>query len=145
MSNNGESFTQDEFTVFDLASIPNPHFFRLVAEMNGGLLYLASPYSSEGRVTATIRRNRLAETIAFTEKLLDGGVWVFSPIAYGSSFEDRGYNHDSEWWMRRDFEFFKRCDALGVFCLEGWEKSPGVNKEIEWALTMNKRVIMLNG
>lgn len=145
MSGNGVSYAQDEFPIFDLTSIPGPHFFRLIAEMSGGLLYLASPYSSKGRVTSSVRRGRQAKTIAFTEKLLDGGVWVFSPIAYGSSFEDRGYNHDEKWWMRRDFEFFKRCDVLGVYCLEGWEKSPGVNKEIDWALTTNKRVLMLNG
>lgn len=145
MESNGVSYSQNEFSVFDLGSIPGPDFLRLIAEMKGGLLYLASPYSNKGKAPAGLRRKRLEETIAFTDKLLDAGLWAFSPIAYGSSFEDRGFNHDNSWWMRRDFEFFKRCDVLGVYCLEGWDKSPGVSKEIDWALATNKRVIMING
>lgn len=144
MSANGSSYTQDEFPVMHLKHIPSPDFFRLLGELQGGLMYLASPYSSKGLVETPVRRRRLIKTIEFTHRLLDSGCWVFSPIVYGVGIEANGFNHDNEWWMRRDFEFFKHCDALGVYCLEGWEDSPGVNKEIDWALTMNKKVLMLD-
>lgn len=144
MSANGSSYTQDQFTIFNLKYIPSPDFFHLLAELDGGLMYLASPYSSKGAVEASVRRRRLVKTIEFTHRLLDSGCWVFSPIVYGSGIEANGFMHDNKWWLRRDFEFFKRCDALGVYCLKGWEKSPGVNKEIDWALVTNKKVLMLN-
>jgi len=144
MPTNGSSYTQDEFTVFNLKYIPGPDFFHLLGELDGGLMYLASPYSSKGVVSSSVRRKRLVKTIEFTHRLLDSGCWVFSPIVYGSGIEANGFNHDNKWWLRRDFEFFKHCDVLGVYCLSGWENSPGVNKEIDWALTMNKKVLMLD-
>ena len=140
---NGHSYQQTDFPLLDLREMPGPDFFRLVAEANTGLVYLASPYRSDWRVTPVQAKRRREKVIDLTERLLDAGVWVFSPVTYGAAIEDRGHKHDSQWWMRRDFEFLKHCDMLGVYCLEGWEDSPGVQKEIDWALTLNKKILML--
>ena len=107
------------------------------------MMYLASPYSSNWKVTKKMAEERKEKVISFTHTLLNNGVWVFSPIAYGAAFEASGFEHDNQWWMRRDFEFLKHCDILGVYCLKGWEDSPGVQKEIDWALTLNKKILML--
>ena len=107
------------------------------------MLYLASPYRSNWKVTEEEAQQRKKKVVDLTHRLLNAGVWVFSPITYGSAIEDRGHEHDNRWWMRIDFEFFKHCDLLAVYCLKGWEDSPGVTKEIDWALTTNKRVLLI--
>ena len=140
---NGHSYKQTDFPLLDLKEIPGPDFFRLVAEVNRGLLYLASPYRSNWRVTPVQALRRKERVIDLTERLLNAGVWVFSPITYGAAIEDRGHEHDNQWWLRIDFEFFKHCDLLAVYCLKGWEDSLGVNKEIDWALSTNKSVLLI--
>jgi hypothetical protein len=140
---NGHSYKQTDFPLLDLKEIPGPDFFRLVAEVNKGLLYLASPYRSNWRVTPVQALRRKERVIDLTERLLNAGVWVFSPITYGAAIEDRGHEHDNQWWLRIDFEFFKHCDLLAVYCLKGWEDSLGVNKEIDWALSTNKSVLLI--
>ena len=106
-------------------------------------MYLASPHSSNGKVSRRTAAKRAASTVDLTMKLLDSGVWVFSPIAYGITFEDRGHKRSTQWWMRRDIQLFRHCTVLGVHCLPEWEDSPGVQKEIEWALLHNKKVYLL--
>ena len=140
---NSHSYQQTDFPLLDLREIPGPDFFRLVAEANKGLLYLASPYRSDWRVTPAQALRRKEKVIDLTDRLLDAGVWVFSPITYGAAIEGRGHEHDNRWWLRRDFEFFKHCNLLAVYCLEGWEDSPGVNKEIDWVLATNKSVLLI--
>ncbi len=140
---NGHSYKQTDFPLLDLTEIPGPDFFRLVAEANKGLLYLASPYRSNWKVTEEQAKQRKEKVIDLTHRLLNAGIWVFSPITYGSAIEDRGHEHDNRWWMRIDLEFFKHCDLLAVYCLKGWEDSPGVREEIDWALVMNKPVLLI--
>ena len=140
---NSHSYQQTDFPLLDLREIPGPDFFRLVAEANKGLLYLASPYRSDWRVTPAQALRRKEKVIDLTDRLLDAGVWVFSPITYGAAIEGRGHEHDNRQFLRRDFEFFKHCNLLAVYCLEGWEDSPGVNKEIDWALATNKSVLLI--
>ena len=92
---NGHSYKQTDFPLLDLTEIPGPDFFRLVAEVNRGLLYLASPYRSNWRVSEAQALERREKVIDFTDRLL------------------------------------------------GWEDSPGVQKEIDWALTTNKQVLLI--
>lgn len=143
MTGNGESHKQMNFPIINVTEIPSPSFMRLAAEIEKGLMYLASPHSSGGKVSKRIAVKRAAATVDLTIKLLDAGIWTFSPIAYGISFESRGHKRNNKWWMRRDFEYFKHCDILGVHCLPDWEDSPGVQKEVEWALIHNKKIYLL--
>ena len=143
MKGNGQSHTQFGFPMYVLDEIPGPDFFRLAADVKKGLMYLASPYSSNGKVSKGVAKRRMQRTLFFTDTLLNNGLWVFSPIVYGSTFEANGYEHENMWWMRRDFEFFKRCDLMGIYCLDGWEESPGVQQEMQWAQTMNKPLFLL--
>lgn len=143
MAGNGESHKQINFPVINVAEIPSPSFMRLAAEIERGLMYLASPYSSGGKASKRLAAKRAAATIDLTMKLLDAGIWTFSPVAYGVGFEGRGHKRGNKWWMRRDFEYFKHCSILGVHCLPDWENSSGVQKEIEWALIHNKKIYLL--
>jgi|ETNvirnome_2_130_1030620.scaffolds.fasta_scaffold00617_13 nucleoside 2-deoxyribosyltransferase len=143
MSSNGESHKQINFPLINVSEIPSPSFLRLAAEMEGGLMYLASPYSSGGMTTPRTKKKRAAATVDLTMKLLDAGIWIFSPITYGLCFEARGHKRDNKWWMTRDFEFLKHSDVLGIHCLQDWEKSPGVQQEIDWALVLGKKIYLL--
>tara|TARA_R110000824_G_scaffold246292_1_gene435377 strand:- start:29 stop:526 length:498 start_codon:yes stop_codon:yes gene_type:complete len=144
MAHNGESHKQINFPVINVTEIPSPSFFRLAGDLDRNhLMYLASPYASNGKVTQRVAYDRAAATTDLTMKLLESGIWVFSPIVYGMSFLDRGHKKPAAWWMRRDIELFKHCTVLGVHCLPGWEDSPGVQKEIEWALLYNKKIYLL--
>ncbi|MFW2466873.1 MAG: DUF1937 family protein [Candidatus Puniceispirillaceae bacterium] len=124
-------------------------FFLLAASCKDNLVYLASPFKSEKvfqpykGVPEWVWRERAAQTAIVTEWLLNNGIWAFSPIVYGMHIEEMCGSHDSGWWLRRDFEFFKKCDVFAILALAGWEESPGVQKEIEWALTTGKTIFKL--
>tara|TARA_R110000787_G_scaffold53396_6_gene125192 strand:+ start:116 stop:595 length:480 start_codon:yes stop_codon:yes gene_type:complete len=144
MVGNGESHKQINFPVINVTEIPSPSFMRLAGDLDRDhLMYLASPHSSNGKVSRRTAAKRAASTVDLTMKLLDSGIWVFSPISYGVTFEDRGHRRDTKWWMRRDIQIFRHCTVLGVHCLPEWEDSPGVQKEIEWALIHNKKIYLL--
>ena len=38
-----------------------------------------------------------------------------------------------DWWLKQDFAVLTKCSKLLVYRMEGWEKSYGVGKEIEFA------------
>ena len=127
-------------------------FFMFAAECKNKNVYLASPYSSQrtyqpdSGVSSAVMEERGRLTAKITEWLLRRGIWAFSPIVYGEAIKDRDHNlgaHDKGFWMKVDFHLFKGFDVLAVLALPGWRKSPGVDDEVGWALTMNKPVFIL--
>ena len=124
-------------------------FFIFAASCKDALVYLASPFKSERPFQAhtgvpeAVWRERAKQVTIVTEWLLNKGIWAFSPKAYRMQIDEICGSHDSSWWLRRDFEFFKKCGVFAVLALDGGEESPGVTKEIEWALTMNKQIFKL--
>ena len=147
-------FNRKDFPVFEIrvarvstpAEIfyrPSPEFFQFMAATGNQMVYLASPYSSHGSVSAEKAEERARRTAALTMLLLDNGVNVFSPIVYGMGFMAKGIKRETEWWMQRDFKFVEGCDSLAVHCLDKWEESPGIQREMKWALSMNKNIFLL--
>jgi hypothetical protein len=124
-------------------------FFVFAASCRDALVYLASPFKSEKPfqphtgVSEDVWRERARQVTITTEWLLNKGIWAFSPIVYGMQVDETCGSHDSAWWLRRDFEFFKKCDVFAILALDGWQDSPGVEKETEWALTMGKPIFIL--
>ena len=124
-------------------------FFIFAGACRDSLVYLASPFKSEKPfqphtgVSEAVWRERARQVTIVTEWLLNKGIWTFSPIVYGTQIDGECGSHDSAWWLRRDFEFFKKCDVFAILALDGWEESPGVEKEIEWALTTGKTIFKL--
>ena len=117
--------------------------FIFLAETEGKLVYLASPYSSGGSVTGEKVEVRTGATARMAVMLLDAGVNLYSPIMMGIGLESRGYTRPRDWWMHRDKKFLRKCDCVAVLTLDGWEKSPGVQEEIELSLVAGKKIFLI--
>jgi hypothetical protein len=126
-----------------MAMAPVGLTFAFLAETEGKLVYLASPHSSGGSVMAEKIEVRTAATARIAIMLLDAGVNLYSPIMMGVGLQSRGYTRDRDWWMHRDKKFLRKCDCLVVLTLDGWEKSPGVQDEIELSLVAGKKIFLI--
>jgi hypothetical protein len=69
-----------------------------------------------------------------TAKLVEKGLTVFCPIAYGSAWREQltvEWNHAE--WLRFDLRFLAMSSLLIVADMEGWKESRGVTEEIDFA------------
>lgn len=106
------------------------------------LVYLASPYSHpDGHV----RTKRFEEVCKKAAELMGAGYLVFCPIAHSHPIEVIGMPDikSGDWWLRQDFAILKACDELVVLKMDGWDKSYGVGKEIEFAKNHNIPVVYM--
>jgi len=99
---------------------------------SNGLIYLASPYSAP---TARQRASRYKQVCKKAAELMEAGDVVFCPIAHSHPIETLGMTgrKDGEWWLKQDFAVLEHCDKLVVYCMDGWQESYGVKREIEFA------------
>ncbi len=100
---------------------------------NDYLIYLASPYSSR---SAYVMRNRYETVCKITAELIWYDYTVFSPIV-SSACLDQITEISYERWIELDLQILRRCDALVVLTLPGWEQSEGVATEIKEAEKLN--------
>jgi len=97
------------------------------------LIYLASPYS---HADPQVLQTRCEAAQKATARLMREGHTVFSPIAHSHGVADflpDNLRLDGNFWMEQDLPLLARCDEMAVLCLEGWENSSGVKKEIAFA------------
>lgn len=104
------------------------------------LIYLASIYSvpHENGTKPTVEEMK-ERTRLVTKKAADimqQGYNVFSPLTHSDPIadfisEENRVSHD--FWLKIDFDIIKRCDELWVYKLPGWERSYGINQEINFA------------
>ena len=101
-------------------------------------VYLAIPYTGNEE-TSFIEANKMAGHI------MSQGHILFSPISHTHPIAcECDLPKHWEFWRSFDVAFIEWCDELWVYCMEGFEKSCGVNAEIDIALGLNKRVRYLN-
>lgn len=100
------------------------------------LIYLASPYSAPTEYKKTRRFKQVCKKAA---ELMEQGNLVFCPIAHSHPIEKIGMPDikSGDWWLQQDYAVLKHCSKLVVYKMKGWEKSYGVNKEIEFAQKHN--------
>jgi len=93
--------------------------------------YLASPYTTDD---SELKENRYIEACKAAARLLSNGVNVICPIAATHGLHVHG-NCSMRWnfWKEYDEELLSKCDGLIVLMLDGWDKSVGVQAEIEYA------------
>lgn len=99
------------------------------------MIYLASPYSHPDPQVRESRHVAACKAAAYLMEQLD--LVVYSPIAHSHPIEQhlrRAKPH--EWWMRQCVAMLRRCEALYVLQLDGWEDSKGVGIEIHHARTL---------
>lgn len=98
--------------------------------MNGPV-YLASPYTHDDQV---VRDTRFKAACAAAAKLMLGGQCVFAPIPHSVPIEaEFPAMQGFDFWMAMDLPILARCTKLVVLTLDGWERSRGVARELEYA------------
>ncbi len=94
------------------------------------MIYLASPYTDPN---PAVREFRAREACRITAALIRAGRVIYSPIVSSHPLVEYGMPTDWEFWKRFDRDIIRRCDSMIVLMLDGWDKSVGVNAEIEIA------------
>lgn len=111
------------------------------------VIYLATPYSStvasqSKELAATkpdyddkeIREKRFKKVNEVAAKLWNAGFWVMSPISMTHPIAEEGYlKKDFSEWEQFNYYQVSVCHMVFVLCIDGWDKSVGVAKEIAFA------------
>src|SRR5690554_3002649 len=93
------------------------------------MIYVASPYSSDDPV---IREKRYELVAQFTKNMLEAGFVAFSPIVYGHQLAQRfGMKTDYQTWLNLNVGILRKCEAMYLLKLTGWEESKGVALELK--------------
>jgi hypothetical protein len=92
------------------------------------VIYLASPYSHPEE---SVRYGRYYKVIEATSDLIKQGYLVYAPIVHNHVITiTPDIPKDFSFWKTFDVAMLKRCDAIAVLKLEGWEKSIGIQHEL---------------
>ena len=110
--------------------------------LDGKLVYLAMPYSHRDPEVVAARME------AFTDMdraLIRAGVNTVSPLYKHFAIEDSpDIGTDWEYWSGYSAELMKRCDAVVIIKLPGWEGSTGVSDEIDLAVALKIPVYVIS-
>lgn len=109
--------------------------------MSKKLIYLASPYWHK---LASVRRQRFLQVSKMAAYLMQGGrVNVFSPVSHThpiSEFVDDRLVGARDFWLDQDYAVLGSCDELWVYCIDGWNESEGIKREVRYCEERNIRV-----
>lgn len=114
---------------------------RMLSLVNNGLIYLASPYSSND---PAVQEQRFHDVCKVSAELMRQGHIIISPIAHTHPIAKYGLPTDWEFWKRQDEEIISRCDELWVLMLDGWGQSKGVLAEMNLADELGKTIRLVN-
>ena len=103
-------------------------------------IYLATPYSHKDPV---VREQRFLVVNKFAGELMKEGYVVFSPISHSHPISlclgnSNSLNHD--FWLAQDETFLDWCDEMFILKQEGWEKSKGLQFEIDYIKNLKKSI-----
>ena len=102
--------------------------------------YLASPYSPVGDFTPIVknqlRKQRFEEVCEKAAELMLEGEKIFCPIAHSHPIEHVGMGEQQtgDFWLDQDLAILAHANKLKVFRMDGWDKSVGVKREIDFAV-----------
>lgn len=95
------------------------------------MIYLASPYTHE---RVYIRQRRYLQAHRYTQRCMDAGEVIFSPIVYGHEFGQRDAAAvPFEYWQDFNRHMIRASGELRVLTLSGWKSSRGVLAEMRYA------------
>jgi nucleoside 2-deoxyribosyltransferase len=111
---------------------------RIKAAANGGMIYLASPYS---HLQAERMAHRFEAAARAAGLLMLADFLVFSPISHTHPIAVQGeLPRGWDFWHAYDRWFIERCACVVVLQIEGWAASTGVNAEVAMARELGKPV-----
>jgi hypothetical protein len=121
------------------------HMISVNPDIDPFLIYLASPYS-EGGADMTLRHFRWLTTARIAARLMAEGKNVFSPIVH-SHFIATEYTqmtgkqiNDASRWQYLNAAMLDQANSIYVLTLDGWDRSSGVQHEIDYAKRCNKPI-----
>jgi|SRR5208282_1471253 len=95
------------------------------------MIYFATPYTHED---PAVREKRYREAVATTYRLTVTGHKIFSPII---ATHDMVVSFNMAFWYKQwegwCHDFISSSTMFLVGCMEDWEASSGVNRELEFA------------
>jgi len=105
-------------------------------------IYLACPYSHQQK---WIREWRVEEATIKAAELMSAGNLVFSPLSHSHLISEYCVVDpcDHDFWLRQDLWILDICDEVHILCLDGWEKSKGIQTEIEYAIEKDKKIFYI--
>ena len=101
--------------------------------------YIASPYSASMKDGSNPSHKCMcarAELVSlYAAWCLSVGDVVFSPIAHGHYLQTL-YNLPKTWefWWEIDRSYLERAEGLRVYQMDGWDRSVGVQEEIQFSM-----------
>lgn len=103
------------------------------------MIYLAGPYAHEDVKIMEERFNKLTR---YAGELMKLGVLVYSPITHNHPIATRiELPRTWDYWRDFDLAVLSRCSQLIVLKLPGWNKSVGVNAEMEYCRANNIPIV----
>jgi nucleoside 2-deoxyribosyltransferase len=104
-------------------------------------VYLASPYTHNDKA---VMEERFINACKAAGRLLCAGFKVFSPIAHSHPIAQvHDLPVDYAFWSKYNLSWISWADRLYVLRLDGWKESTGVQKEIEYALLLDKPIVYM--
>lgn len=95
-------------------------------------IYLASPYSHPSK---DVRQFRMMAAAHESAKLTARAT-VYCPVLHGHHLDMFGMQavQTHKFWMDQCFGMLEKAYELHVLCLDGWDESKGVAREIRYAV-----------
>lgn len=105
------------------------------------MIYVASPYWDKDQ---RIINERMEVVYSIVAKLMQGGVHAVTPMLMHEVVLRHELPNDFVFWGEYSFNLLKRCDAIHVIMIDGWDKSRGVEEEIRFAHELNIPVVFID-
>jgi hypothetical protein len=105
------------------------------------IIYLACPYTDSDRL---LRLWRFEMATAAAATLIKRGYIVFSPITMTHPIDVVLAGSDntlgSDYWVKFDEAFMSMCSEMVILNIDGWDRSSGIKREIEFFRNAGKPV-----
>lgn len=103
------------------------------------MIYVASPYSA---AIPELIQQRYEQTFHFVLHQLREGHIVYSPVVYLHPLAVKGkLPTDAGFWMGFNLNMLRRSETLFLLQLPGWDKSQGVEVELNVCRTLDIPVV----
>ena len=90
------------------------------------LVYLACPYSHDDD---RVRRERSHVANEAATRLMERGLFIFSPISHTHPISEYGLPKGWDFWERFDRPYLEVSKAMVILAVPGWGSSTGVKAE----------------
>jgi hypothetical protein len=124
--------------VTNVSSLRKPQATTVAAHE---VVYLACPYTDPD---PAVRKTRFEVATVVAADLIRAGRIVYSPITMTHPIDivlaGEANTLGSDYWVAFDEAFMEMCSEMVVIQLEGWQRSSGIRREIEYFTERKKPI-----